>query len=148
MTNLSVTAETNVEGNIRIDYITILTTDGKEVNLNWEYSYCSQDEPSDPSSFILKSMRKSESFYENVFFDDEEEENPVSDLKKKKALKDATILEIQLYIPDFAGNPEEIKFNLKSMDFVFRKQESGQTKYSPYDLPIKYDENFTLVIEK
>lgn len=148
MTNLSVTAETNVEGNIRIDYITILTTDGKEVNLNWEYSYCPQDEPSAPSSLILKSMRKSESFYENVFFDDEEEENPVSDLKKKKALKDATILEIQLYIPDFAGNPEEIKFNLKSMDFVFRKQESGQTKYSPYDLPIKYDENFTLVIEK
>lgn len=148
MTNLSITAETNVEGNIRIDYITILTTNGKEINLNWEYSYCSQDEPSDPSSFILKSIRKSESFYENIFFDDEEEGNPVSDLKKKKALKDATILEIQLYIPDFAGDPEEIKFDLKSMGFVFRKQESGQTKYSPYDLPIKYDENFTLVIEK
>jgi hypothetical protein len=93
-------------------------------------------------------MRKFETFYENVFFDDEEEGNPVSDLKKKKALKDATILEIQLYIPDFAGDPEEIKFDLKSMGFVFRKQESGQTKYSPYDLPIKYDENFTLVIEK
>ena len=87
MVNLSVTAETNVEGNIRIDYITILTTDGKEINLNWEYSYCSQDEPSDPSSFILKSMRKSESFYENVFFDDEEEGNPVSDLKEKESFK-------------------------------------------------------------
>ena len=49
MTNLSTTAETNVEGNIRIDYITILTTDGKEIDLNWEYSYCSQDEPSDSS---------------------------------------------------------------------------------------------------
>lgn len=99
-------------------------------------------------SITAKSMRKFETFYENVFFDDEEEGNPVSDLKKKKALKDATILEIQLYIPDFAGDPEEIKFDLKSMGFVFRKQESGQTKYSPYDLPIKYDENFTLVIEK
>ena len=148
MTNLSITAKTNVDECIQIDYITILTKDGKEIDLNWEYSHYTPFEPFNSPHSILKSMRKFETFYQNVFFDDEEEGNPVSDLKKKKALKDATILEIQLYIPDFAGDPEEIKFDLKSMGFVFRKQESGQTKYSPYDLPIKYDENFTLVIEK
>lgn len=114
MTNLSITAKTNVDECIQIDYITILTKDGKEIDLNWEYSHYTPFEPFNSPHSILKSMRKFETFYENVFFDDEEEGNPVSDLKKKKALKDATILEIQLYIPDFAGDPEEIKFDLKS----------------------------------
>lgn len=39
MTNLSITAKTNVDECIQIDYITILTKDGKEIDLNWEYSH-------------------------------------------------------------------------------------------------------------
>ena len=108
MTNLSVTAETNVEWNIRIDYITILTTDGKEVNLNWEYSYCSQDEPSDPSSFILKSMRKSESFYENVFFDDEEVIQSYQFIRDQIILTNYGIYEVD--VQGLSGKKVEVKF--------------------------------------
>ena len=78
MTNLSITAKTNVDECIQIDYITILTKDGKEIDLNWEYSHYTPFEPFNSPHSILKSMRKFETFYENVFFDDEEEGNPVS----------------------------------------------------------------------
>ena len=84
MTNLSITAKTNVDECIQIDYITILTKDGKEIDLNWEYSHYTPFEPFNSPHSILKSMRKFETFYENVFFDDEEEGNPVSDLRKRK----------------------------------------------------------------
>lgn len=45
MTNLSITAKTNVDECIQIDYITILTKDGKEIDLNWEYSHYTPFEP-------------------------------------------------------------------------------------------------------
>ena len=53
MTNLSITAKTNVDECIQIDYITILTKDGKEIDLNWEYSHYTPFEPFNSPHSIL-----------------------------------------------------------------------------------------------
>lgn len=61
MTNLSITAKTNVDECIQIDYITILTKDGKEIDLNWEYSHYTPFEPFNSPHSILKSIKAKQS---------------------------------------------------------------------------------------
>lgn len=56
MTNLSITAKTNVDECIQIDYITILTKDGKEIDLNWEYSHYTPFEPFNSPHSILETI--------------------------------------------------------------------------------------------
>lgn len=144
MTNLSVTAKTNVENNIRIDYITILTTEGKEINLNWRNSdYYHEGEKLSTS----QSMRKFAAHYGEILFDDEEENEKISDFDKLNVIQDAKILEMQLYVENFKGNPKTIKFDVKKVEFTFEFEDQNGCVFS-YSLPVKYDENFTLIIEK
>lgn len=140
MTNLEVSAKTNIPGTVRIDYITVLTKDGQEISLDWNESLYVPSK--NTNSSLLK--RKFLASFKEIFWDEEE----ITDFDKLNVIQDAKVVEIQLYIEDLEkGSAEKVEFELGKVEFTFEYEDQNGIVFS-YSLPIECKDEYNIVIEK